>query len=472
MYERMHSFSREELDRLHTSTLEIFGRVGVALHDPEAVEIFRKHGARTEGNKVFPDEKLLSQALETAPAEFFLQGRNPQRRVKIGGDSMALVPAYGAPFIITPQGEMRPALMADYDVFCKLVQTSDHLDMNGYLMVEPSDAAPGLSYLEMMLSNLLLCDRPFMGAQTNRRASREAIQMAALACGGEEPLRANPPMLPIISVMSPLHYSAEMAGSLIEYARAGLPVMCASAAMAGSSGPVTLAGVLALDNAESLAGLILTQLVNPGNPFIYGATSAPMDMRSGGMCIGAVETSLLVSGTIQLARFYNLPSRSGGTLTDAPFPDFQAGVESTLGLTTAVRGGANFILHAAGILGSFIAMSFEKFLLDEELCGMVRKLVSPLDLSTEAIDLEMIQKVGVGGHYLTQPKTFKLCRTEFFLPKVFNRTTPGQWTQAGRPRPEENAAKVLEARLAAYRKPDIDPGLEADLKRFVAQRKG
>jgi trimethylamine--corrinoid protein Co-methyltransferase len=367
---------------------------------------------------------------------------------------------------------MRPALLADYEAFCKLAQTSDHLDMNGYLMVEPSDAAPGLSYLEMMLANLLLCDRPFMGAQTNRQASREAIQMAAMACGGEEAIRANPPMVPIISVMSPLHYSAEMAGALIEYAQAGQPVMCCSATMAGSSGPVTLAGVLALTNAESLTGLILSQLINPGNPFIYGATSAPMDMRSGGMCIGAVETSLLISGTLQLARFYNLPSRSGGTLTDAPFPDYQAGVESTLGLTTAVRNGANFILHSAGILSSFMAMSFEKFLLDEELCGMVRKLISPLDLSAEAIDLEMIETVGVGGHYLTQPKTFKLCRTEFFLPRLFSRLPHGQWTEAGRPRPEERATKALEARLAAYEKPDIDPALEADLKRFVDQRKG
>ena len=472
MYERMHSFSQGELTRLHDSTLEILSRVGVALYDPEAVEIFRKHGARTEGHKVFPGEKLLTRTLESAPSRFILQGRNPDQKVTVGGGSLVLVPGYGAPFIITPEGEMRPALLADYETFCKLVQTSDHLDMNGYLMVEPSDVPPETSYLEMMLANLLLCDRPFMGAQTNRQAAAEAVQMAALACGGEEAIRDRPPMVPIISVMSPLNFSAEMAGALIEYARAGLPVMCCSAAMAGSSGPVTLAGILALQNAESLTGLILSQLINPGNPFIYGATSAPMDMRTGGMCIGAVETSLLVSGTVQLARFYGLPSRSGGALADAPLPDYQAGVESCLGLTTAVRGGANFILHSAGILSSFMAMSFEKFLLDEELGGMVKKLVSPVDLSAEAIDLEMIETVGVGGHYLTQPKTFKLCRSEFFLPRVFNRTPHGQWTEAGRPRPEENAAKALEARLAAYQKPDINPGLEADLKRFVDQRKG
>jgi trimethylamine--corrinoid protein Co-methyltransferase len=235
---------------------------------------------------------------------------------------------------------------------------------------------------------------------------------------------------------------------------------------------VTLAGVLALQNAEVLAGLTLAELVRPGIPFIYGATSCPIDMKTGALAIGAAENAMLVAATAQMGRFYNLPSRSGGALTDAHFPDIQAGMESTLSLLTAVGNGINFILHACGILGSFVEMSFEKFLADEELCGMVKKMHRPIDLSAEAIDLPMIKKVGIGGQYLTQPKTFRLCRTEFFVPDLIKRQSYDSWKGTGKKRLDQEAAGVLAQRLDSYEKPDIDPAIERDLAEFVAARKG
>jgi trimethylamine--corrinoid protein Co-methyltransferase len=262
-----------------------------------------------------------------------------------------------------------------------------------------------------------------------------------------------------------------MAGSLIELARANQACVIASLIMAGSSGPVTLAGVLALQNAEILAGITLAQLVNPGAPVIYGSTSSAMDMRTGGLAIGCPELSMVVSATAQMATFYKLPSRSGGSLTDAHFPDGQAAGESALALSTAVRNGINFILHSAGILGSYIAMSFEKFLLDEEMCGMVRRLTRPIDFSDEAIDVPMIKTVGIGGQYLTQPKTFKLCRTEFYMTDFFNRQNYAGWKNAGSKRIDQAAAESLSHRLAAYEKPPIDPDVETALAAYVVRRK-
>jgi len=472
MFDRLHTFTKEEMTRIHDAAMEILRDVGVAFHEPEALEIFRKHGAKVEGDVVRIDEKMVARALEGAPSRFGLKARDPERSVWIGENDFVLVPGYGAPFVVTPEGEKRLGTLEDYNNFCKLVQTSKYLDMNGFLMVEPSELPPQSAHLDMMFSSLTLCDRPFMGSPLSRQASADAVEMAAIVFGGKARIAEDPVMLPIISVIAPLQYAEEMAGSLIDFARAGQPILVASLVMAGSSGPVTLAGVLALQNAEVLAGLTLAQLVRPGTPFIYGGTSCPIDMKTGALAIGAVENAMLVAGTAQMARYYKLPSRSGGALTDAHFADIQAGMESAMSLYTAIRSGINFVLHACGILGSFVEMSFEKFLADEELCGMIKKMHLPIDMSDEAIGVAMIKEVGIGGEYLTHPKTFDLCRTEFFVPDLIKRQSYDAWRESGGNRLDQRATRLLHERLESYEKPDIDPGIERDLARFVAERKG
>ncbi len=245
----------------------------------------------------------------------------------------------------------------------------------------------------------------------------------------------------------------------------------ASLIMAGGSGPVTLAGVLALQNAEILAGITLAQLVRAGAPVIYGSTSSAMDMKTGALSIGAPELSKNIHMVAQMARFYNLPSRAGGGLTDALAMDAQAGVESALALSTAARIGINFILHSCGILGSYIAMSFEKFLVDEEACGLIRSMQKPLEITDESIDIDVIKQVGIGGQYLTHPKTFKLCRTEFHMPALMARQNPDAWSKAGKKSIDMIAEDRVAQRLATYEKPEIDPAIEKELTQYVENRK-
>jgi trimethylamine--corrinoid protein Co-methyltransferase len=242
--------------------------------------------------------------------------------------------------------------------------------------------------------------------------------------------------------------------------------------MAGSSGPITVAGVLAQQNAEILAGLTLAQLVKPGAPIVYGSTSAPTDMRTGALSIGAAEVSIFIFCTAQMARFYNLPSRSGGCLTDSHVPDIQAGVQSSLALLTAARSGINFILHSAGIMGAYIAMSFEKFMVDEELCGMVRRITEPVEISGETIQKEVIQRVGAGGEFLSLDETLQRCRTEYLFPEIMKTTDHNGWQLEGGLTADRRAGQYMERRLASYEKPDIDPSLEKDLRDFVKNHKG
>jgi trimethylamine--corrinoid protein Co-methyltransferase len=471
MYERMHLLNREDFDKIHHATLEIFKDVGVAFHETEALEIFSGAGARVDGNVVFIQEGLVDKALESAPAEFQIEGRNPAKSVTIGGQHLVLAPGYGSPFMVTKDGEQREAVMEDYDNFCKLVQTSKYIDMNGCLMVEPSDRPAETAHLDQVFSNLVLCDKPCLGSSVSRQAAIDSIEMAAIAWGGKDKIKDRPVLMGIISSLSPLQYSAEMAGALIEYARHGQVSMVALLMQAGATGPVTLPGLLAVQNAEVLAGIILAQLVNPGSPVIYGTTSTITEMRTGGLAIGAPELSMIQNATMQMAQFYGLPSRGSGGLTDSHFPDMQAGIESTLALSQTIMSGANFILHACGILGSYIAMSYEKFLADEELCGMLRRMLKPLDVTDERIDLPTIKEVGVGGEYLTHERTFEHCRSEFYLPALMSRTDYESWHNAGKKTLRESATALLKKRLAEYIQPDIDADIEKKLSEYVRKRK-
>ncbi len=471
MYDRMQELGKEQMTRIHDASMDILKNTGVIFNEEEALEIFKKNGFRIDGKIVFFEEKDVEQALKTVPKRFRVYARNPEKDVEIGEDDFVFVPGYGAPYVITPQGDQREATMEDYDNFCKLVHSSKHINMNGWMMVEPSDMPHETVHLDLNLSNILLCDKAFMGSPVSRAGAVEGLEMAAIAWGGKEKIMDKPVSVSLINSLSPLQFSDEMAGSLIELARHGQACVIASLIMAGASGPVTLDGVAALQNAEILAGVTLSQLVRQGAPVIYGSTSSAMDMRTGALSIGAPELSMNISFTAQMARFYNMPSRSGGGLTDSLFPDAQAGIESALALYTAARNGINFMLHSCGILGSYIAMSYEKFLLDEETCGLIRHMFRPTPVSDDSIDAEMIKSVGIGGQYLTHPKTFKLCRTELYMTDLMSRMNYDAWTKAGKKRIDQVAEDKVSQRLAAYERPDIDPGIEKDLTAYVAAKK-
>jgi len=472
MYDRMYNLSEADFRLIHQSSVRILKETGVLFFDEEAVETFKHHGFRVEGKIVHFEEEDVQRALEKAPSKFVLTARDSAKSVTVGGDSFVCAPGYGAPFVVTPEGNRRRASMEDYDFFCKLIHTSPYIDINGFLMVEPADVPAAKAHLHMLLSGILLSDKAFMGSPTSREGAHHSLEMAGIVWGSKGSIRNRPVMVSLINSLSPLKFSEEMAGSLIEFAKHGQPCIVASVIQAGASGPIRIAGLLTLQNAEVLAGLTLAQLVNPGTPIIYGSASAITDMRTGRLAVGALETSVIISATAQIARFYNLPSRAGGALTGANFPDAQAGVESALTLLTAARNGISFILHSCGILDSFLAMSFEKFLIDEELCGMIRRLLSPVQVNEETVGVAAINKVGIGGEYLSHPETLRFCRTEFFQPGLMSRDSYDVWNSSGKKRLDQEAMRLLKERLESYRKPSMDQDTERALKKYVAQELG
>ncbi|MCP4670847.1 MAG: trimethylamine methyltransferase, partial [Desulfobacula sp.] len=254
------------------------------------------------------------------------------------------------------------------------------------------------------------------------------------------------------------------------YARAKQPLIIHSACSMGSSGPITIAGSLVISNACTLAGICLTQLVNPSTPIVYGLGGSPTDMKTGGYVNASPEDAKHTAIVTALARYYHIPCRSQGALTESFSLDYQAGMESSMMLTAAALSGVHVSLHACGTYGSMLAMSFEKFIADEDLCCAVKRLMKPVEFSEDAFAMDLIKKVGTAGNYLIEPHTAKRCRNEFFIPDLNIRTIHSKWLKMEPRAIDKRASHLLEKRFSTYEKPDIDPLLEKDLMKYVKKK--
>lgn len=456
-----------ELQKIHEATLVLLERVGVAFHSPLALEIFTKHGFKTEGKVVFFSAQQTEKALGSAPTQFVLFARNPQKNLTIGAGDIAFAPGYGAPYLITDQMTRRRATLTDYVNFCKLGHTSDIINVTGFLTVDPCDIAPQSYHLDMLYNGMVLSDQPFMGSPLSAKAAQDAVEMAGIAFGRKD----IPVMVSIINSLQPLQFSAEMAESMIVFARNNQPVIVMGGGSMGATAPLRLPGLLCLQNAVVLAGITLAQLVNPGCPVIYGVGGSPMDMQSGAYTIGGPELSRAIHIGMAMAKHYGLPCRGGGALTDAHQMDFQAGAQSAFSIGQSLSGGIDFIVHSCGILSSYLAMSYEKFLADEDLCRYALYLKRPVDLSDLELEVEAIREVGVGGQFMTQERTVRFCRTEFFRSPLMNRLPFEKWENAKYRTVLEKASALLKERLEGYRQPLIDEGIMKDLANYLQARK-
>ena len=459
--------SATDIEKIHHTSMMLLANVGVQFPQEEAIAVFKKHGVNTDKHTVFLSEKQVMTAVHLAPAQFTLHARNPARNVTIGQGEPVFVPAYGAPFLIDPSGDKRLPTLEDYHNLARLAHALPNQDVSGHLMVQPQDISPHGSYLNLLYANIIHSDKPFMGSVLGLPGSRHTLEMAAILFGKKA--REVPVTIGLINSLSPLEYSADMVEALMEYARTGQPVIIMGISMAGATGPITLAGRLAQQNAEILAGLTLTQLITPGTPVVYGSGSTIMDMQSGGLSIGNPEAAAGVAAAAQLARHYQLPSRSGGALTDAHTPDAQAGFESMFVLLATVNSGIDFVLHAAGILSSFLTFSYEKFVLDDEMCGLVRHYRRGLAVTPETLAYEVIAKVGPGGHFLLEDHTFERCRREFWRPAISQRSDLTVWQNNGRQSSVARARQRWQQLLAEHQDPPLDKTTARQLQTFVAK---
>src|SRR6185437_2535484 len=464
--------SGEDVEAIHGQAMTILQEIGIDFLHDRARELFGQAGMQVEDMRVRFDPAFVLELAAKAPASFEYQARNPAHTVTIGGDNLVTAPVYGPPFITDLERGRRGATIEDFSNFDKMAQAVEQIHCAGGTTVEPEDLPLGSRHFDMVYSHLRWTDKPIMGSVISAENARDTIEMASILFGGREKIEKTPAVLSLINVNSPLRYDDRMLGALLEYSEAGQPVIVTPFLMAGAMSPMGLAGTVAQQTAEALAGIALVQLIRPGTPSVYGSFLTNTDMQSGSPAFGTPESAMGILASAQMARHYRLPFRGGGALTSSKAPDGQAAYESMMCMWPTVMGRVNFVLHAAGWLESALLASYEKFVIDVEALRMFEWILDkgfPVD--EEGLAMDALREVGPGGHFLGAEHTMRHYRTGFYRPWISSTENFDRWQRFGSRPAEVVASERWKQVLAEYPDPGIDPGVDEQLKEFIARRK-
>ena len=411
--------SREQM--IHDAAMEIMRDVGVRIHNPKAVEIFRKNGIRVEDNTVYFTEEQVMHWVKMAPESFTLYARNPKFNMTVGGNHINPAPTYGCAFIDDWSGQRRRGTMEDYIKCLKLVQAEESYSINGGIMIQPSDVQEETAAIEMFYATLMYSDKAIMLPTGFKNEMELIFEAACELFGSKENMVEKPGMIALINTVSPLSLDERMLDCLMLLAEYGQPAILCPATMLGATGSLSMAGTLASGTAENLAGIALAQMIRPGTPVVFGIQSTAADMRGGiTFACAAPEGTLMQGFGANMARFYGLPSRGGGCQTDAPVINCQAGYESMLTFVSAYRHGINLVMEAGGVMDSVNATSFEKMVIDFEIIRQVKASFAPIEVNEETLNLEEIKEIGHDGSFVTSDYTLENYR-DLYSPRIGER---------------------------------------------------
>ncbi len=351
-----------------------------------------------------------------------------------------------------------------------MAQASDNCDISGGIPGEPGDLDPATGYLTIFKETLKHTDKPLRSNGGTKEQILNMFDMFEIAMGIDGYLHDHHCIYVSINPLSPLAYDNLPLETLITYAKHNQPVTVLSCSLSGISAPIDLMGNAVLQNSEILAGLVLTQLVRQGCPFIYAPASAVPNMQSAQYVTGSPESNLINLVNIQLARdLYKLPTRTMAGLTDAKTVDAQAGLETMQNLFQCMVGGADIINECLGVLDSIMTNSFEKFILDEEMISRVLRFMEGIDSSKENLAVDVIRAVGPRGSYLTHPSTMQKCRSSW-RPEVSTWENYDQWAAKGGKDVVQAASEKVRKILANCPETTLNNDTEAELDTFVQSK--
>ncbi len=445
--------------------MQILERVGIRVHHREILDLLTKNNIKVTGEIVFFSRDQVMAGVDAAPKKFTVYARNPKHDLIIGGDSVEFGAGYGCPAIIDPDGRRRNARFDDYLNFLKLVHQCDYFKLNGGILVQPEDLGADHAHAVMAHSALCCSDKVLLGMPGRAEDVQKIMDLAGIVFGGMDRLAEKPRVLTLVNTLSPLQMDVNTLDTMRICTHYHQPVIISPGPMAGATGPVTLAGNIALGNAEALAGIAICQILQPGTPVVYGLQATTSDMRTGGISIGTPDFALQTAGCARLAKRYGLPCRGGGCSTDAQALCVQSGYESMLQMLVACQEKINLILHSAGILEGYGAMSYEKFFADLEVIGMVRHYLKGVCVDDDTLALDTITEVGPGGEYLTCRHTLENCRKVPWQPDISARNVKigTDFNSQILLNIQSKKQKILDA----YRPPDLAPEIRVRLDRYL-----
>jgi trimethylamine--corrinoid protein Co-methyltransferase len=430
---RLQMLDHAQCEQIHLASLEILRRTGVRVHADEALALLKDAGAHvSDGDLVKMPAWLVEWALRQAPSRVGLCARGTdQVVVPLEGRQVNFGPGSDCPNYLDPRTGERRRFTANDVVDC--IHVVDALPEMGFVMSMgiPADLLEeeGNVYRQQFALMLEHTTKPIVFVCDDRADCEAIAAMAAAAAGGREELRLNPTLLLYSEPTTPLQHSRTATEKLLTMAEQSLPIVHSPAPMMGGTAPVTLAGGLALGNAEVLSSLVIHQLKRAGAPFVYGSGLHHMDMKTTISVYGAPEFQLARVGVAAMGGFYSLPTWGYAGHSDSNVMDEQAAADAVFSVMVALLVGANLV-HDVGYLEAGLTTSPEMIVFTDEVIAMMRRFLAGIELDAETLALEAIHRVGPGGDFLTDDHTLAHFR-ELWQPTLFDRQRADDWHASG-----------------------------------------
>lgn len=465
--------SSDDLDLIHDGAMRILEEIGLEVLNEAALGIYEADGARVDWDRqcVFPDRNHVMKRLQTVPSEFTLHAPNPERNRLVGGNAVNFTTVASAPNSSDLEGGRRTGNFEDYCNFLRLAQGFDVIDFFSGYPVEPVDLNPHSRHLDASLAAYTLTDRAFSLYCLGGGRVNDGLEMAAIARGVDrQTLKSQPSLTTVVNTNSPLRVDGLMLDGLIEMAENGQPTIVTPFTLSGAMCPISIAGALTQQTAEALGVIMLSQIVNPGAPMVYGGFTSNADMRTGSPAFGTPEYTRAAFASGQLARRYKIPFRSSNT-NASNCVDAQAAWESQMSLWGAVMGGAQIVKHAAGWLEGGLCASFEKFIIDIDMLQMMAKTLQPFEVSEKTLALDAIKEAGHGGHFFATAHTMENYTTAFHEPMVSDWSNYETWVENGELTAFQRANKIYRQKLSEYQPPQMDESIRSTLEAYANERR-
>ena len=464
--------SKDEIETIHSASLELLTTVGIKVDDDEVRNLLRDNGADVDHDTRFVKipENLLKEKLKTVPNSFKLYGRDGTYNFEVNTHSTVYA-TIGTPVKIWTDGKLKKTKLEDNIKQIRVVDALENI-VNSHTDVWPHDVKFTAVHVHCIYQWAKNTKKPYGMGCLGKVASQDMMDMMSICVGGDDELIKNPRLVGFMNPTSPLHLPKIMTNGFKVFNKYKQPVFIAPEALAGTSAPVSLAGLLTQTNAEILGSVVLSQINNPGAPVLYATVSHGTDMRSGNDAIGGVETGLITVGIAQLARFYDIPSRGPGGVTDSKVFDLQNGIERYQTMMLAAQAGLNYIT-CAGIYEATLVEALELLVIDDEIAGMINRAREGITVNEDTIGLDVIKKIATstkkGVTYLSERHTRDFMKQELYIPKLLDRYRRSTWRKKGAKDIITRASEKVEEILRDFQEYELPSEIDTQLKDLITK---
>lgn len=454
---KLRMLSDEQILTIHEKALSLLENTGVYFQTEKALKVLEEGGASVDYDTrivKFPPQMVV-EAIQKVPSSFQLYNRDGEVAATLGDDHVYFDPgSSGIRFLESDGKTAREAVGSDLVKIAKVGEAMSHIDLLATALT-PYDIPQNIGDSYRVYVLLKHTTKPFITGAYSVKGMTAIRDLLAVDAGGYEALKQKPRAVLDVTSISPLKWTEVSCNNILDAANYGLPIELISVPLLGAAAPATLAGSILLHTVETLSGIVLTQLVNPGNPMVYGGAPMYFDMKNLTTSLNSIEANLISASYSQMGKYYGMPVHTYSCLSDAKTNDSQAGLESAISGTVALLAGIN-VISGPGMLDFCNTFSLEKLVIDNEICGLAHRLGKGIEFSEETLAAELIAEMGSYGEYLSTKHTLKWFKKEPYMPsKVIDRQNFDNWQEKGAKTSFDHAREIVEDILKNPKAPEL-----------------